>query len=65
MNDLVIKINSLDIGIEIDGEKVAIFLYADDLVLISATEDDLQTLLNELTTWCLANGLNINRKKSN
>ena len=64
VNDLVIKINSLDFGIEIDGEKVAILLYADDLVLISATEDDLQTLLNELTTWCLANGLNINQKKS-
>ena len=38
MNDLVIKIKSLGIGIDIGGE----MLYADDLVLVSATEDDLQ-----------------------
>ena len=38
VNDLVIKIKSLGIGIDIGGE----MLYADDLVLVSATEDDLQ-----------------------
>ena len=60
VNDLVTKINSLDIGIEIDGEKVAVMLYADDLVLISASEDDLQILLNELHIWCSTNSLKIN-----
>ena len=65
VNDLVTKINSLDIGIEIDGEKVAVMLYADDLVLISASEDDLQILLNELHIWCSTNSLKINEQKSN
>ena len=51
MNDLVIKIKRLGIDIDIEGEKVAIMLYADDSVLVSATEDDLQILLQELNTW--------------
>ena len=33
INDLTLKINSLDIGIEINGEKVGILAYADDVVL--------------------------------
>ena len=45
VNDLVIRINSLGTGIEIDGEKVAVMLYADDLVLLAAREEDLQILL--------------------
>ena len=65
VNDLVIKINSLDIGIEIGDEKVAILLYADDLVLVSSSEDDLQILLQELNTWCQNNGIKINEQKSN
>ena len=65
VNDLVVKIRSLGIGIDIDGEKVAIMLYADDLVLVSAKEDDLQILLQELNTWCQNNGVRINQQKSN
>ena len=60
VNDLVIKINSLDIGIEIGDEKVSILLYADDLVLVSSSEDDLQILLQELNTWRQNNGIKIN-----
>ena len=63
VNDLVIKIKRLGIGIDIDGEKVAIMLYADDLVLVSATEDGLQILLQELNTWCQNNGIRITQQK--
>ena len=65
MNDLVIKINSLDIGIEIGDEKISILLYADDLVLVSSSEEDLQILLHKLNTWCQNNGIKINEHKSN
>ena len=65
VNDLVIKINSLDIGIEIGDEKVSILLYADDLVLVSSSEDDLQILLQELNTWCQNNSIKMNEQKSN
>ena len=48
VNDLVTRINSLNIGIDIGREKVAALLHADDLVVIAPTEHDLQVLLNEL-----------------
>ena len=57
MNDLVVKINSLDIGIEIDNEKVSILLYADDLALVSSSENDIQILLQKLNT-----GIKINEQ---
>ena len=41
VNDLVIKINNLNIGIDTNGEKVAILLYEDDLLLVAAKEEDL------------------------
>ena len=65
VNDLVLRINNLDIGIEIDDEKIAVLLYADDLVLIAASEGDLQILLNELNVWCQNNCIKINQQKSN
>ena len=65
VNDLVIKIKSLGSGIDIDGEKIAVMLYAADLVLVTATEDDLQILLQELNTWCQNNDIRINQQKSN
>ena len=65
VNDLVLRVNNLDIGIEIDDEKIAVLLYADDLVLIAASEGDLQILLNELNIWCQNNCIKINQQKSN
>ena len=65
VNDLVLRVNNLDIGIEIDDEKIAVLLYADDLVLIAAGDGDLQILLNELNVWCQNNCIKINQQKSN
>ena len=41
INDLVELINALNIGIDINGEKIGILLYADDAVLLAESEDDL------------------------
>ena len=46
INTLVTDIKALDVGIDIDGEKFAILLYADDIVLLAANENDLQLLLD-------------------
>ena len=48
INDLVSKLASLDVGISINGEKVYILLYADDVVLLGENKHDLQCLLNTL-----------------
>ena len=65
INDLVTVVNTLNVGINIDSEKVAIMLYADDLVLLAESEQDLQLILNEVHEWCKRNKLNINQDKSN
>ncbi|MES9880125.1 MAG: reverse transcriptase family protein [Sedimenticola sp.] len=66
INDLVVHINALDKGIDIgNDERVCILLYADDIVLIAETEDDLQTMLSVLGTWCTENRLQVNPTKSN
>ena len=52
INSLVTDIKALDIGINSDGEKVGILLYADDIVLIAENESDLQLLLDVLNIWC-------------
>jgi hypothetical protein len=38
---LVTNIKALDIGIDIEDEKIGILLYADDIVLIAENENDL------------------------
>ena len=48
MNDLVIHLNRLEIGVDIGGEKVIALLYADNLVLVAASEQDLQIFFNKL-----------------
>ena len=48
INGLATSNDSLDIGIDIDGEKISMLLYADDLVFLSNTENELQTLLDGL-----------------
>ena len=54
-------IKALDKGIDIDQ----VLLYADDIVLLSENENDLQFMLNELDSWCTLNDMSINVNKSN
>ena len=63
INDLVTKISAMELGTDIDGEKVAILLYADDVVLM-CEDEDLQMILETLHTWCTENQLAVNHEKS-
>ena len=51
--------------LDINGEKIAVLLYADDVVLLSENEHDLQCLIDALNEWCNNNQLYINENKSN
>lgn len=64
INNLITDVKELDIGIDIDGQKVAILLYADDLILMSENKEDMQRLLDVLGVWCNNNCLNVNFGKS-
>ena len=65
INDLAIYIKSLDLGVEIDEEKICLLLYADDIVLLAESSCDLQLLLNALYDWCGQNHMSVNTAKSN
>ena len=54
----------MGLGIDIDGENVAILLYADDALLVCENEEDLQMLLETLHAWWEGNKLTVNHDES-
>ena len=57
VNSFIDDINAFNIGIDIDNEKLAIVLYADDMVLLAENEKDPQKMLDVLNCWCTNNAL--------
>ena len=64
INDLAAEINALHCGIKFDNNEVSILLYADDVVLIAESADDLQNMLNTLNNWCNKWRLAVNESKT-
>ena len=64
IDDLVSSLSELDVGININDEKIVILMYADDVVLLSGNEQDLQCLLDALEKWCQDNQMYVNEDKS-
>ena len=46
LNDMAIGIKMLECGVKVDMVDVSILMHADDVVLLSDTEANLQTMLN-------------------
>ena len=65
INGLADDIKSLNKGIDINGRNVSILLYADDIVLISESEVNLQYMLDYMHVWCHKWKLKLNIDKSN
>jgi hypothetical protein len=57
-------LKSFDCGIELDGGKVCILLYADDVVVLANNENQIQIMLNALSMWCTENCMSINTSNS-
>ena len=64
INDLVTELKNLGVGIEINNTMVSLLLFADDLVLISENEKDLQLLLDKFGDWCEKWNVKVNESKS-
>ena len=64
INDLIDKLKILDLGVNINSEKLNILLYADDIVVLAENERDMQSLLDIISEWCNDNKIHINRDKS-
>ena len=52
INDLAVAIKGLNIWVKLGNELVSILLYADDMVLLSESENDMKTLLSTVDLWC-------------
>ena len=64
LNDLATGIKALDCGVDIDAIKLAILLYADDIVLIAPDEMCLQKMLDFVSDWCKKWRMAINSDKT-
>ena len=64
INELVKEINNLNIDVNVGNRAVSMLLYADDMVLISNIEENLQIMLDTMYDWCSKWRLSVNRTKS-
>ena len=64
VNDLAVQLKNLNLGVEVANEKICLLMYADDIVLLTDSEEDMQVLLNKLGEWCNQWRLRINMNKS-
>ena len=55
VNDLGTLLEHSGKGVSLDGVNLSSLFFADDLVLIAETEEDLQQLFDILASWCDAN----------
>ena len=54
----------MNIGVTVGDETVCVLLYANDIVLLADSVDNLQSLLDEVHLWCQSNDLCINESKT-
>ncbi len=64
IKDIVYKDNKMNQSINIGNKKVNSLLYADDIIVLSNTEEELQTMLNTVYAWSMRNMIKLNDRKS-
>ena len=64
INGLLEEIKNSNIGIDVADKKISVLAYADDIVLFSNNENDVQTLLDTVHEWCLRWRLSVNTNKT-
>ena len=65
INDLLDELQKSGLGISINGKDdiISVLTYADDIVLLSPTEEGLQGLLDIVGTWCSRWRVSVNTSK--
>ena len=64
INDLAQEIERLNCGVNLDGTIISVLLYAGDIVFIAPTEENLQSMLDTLNSWCRKLKLTVNQEKT-
>ena len=63
IDDLLKTLNSSSEGIQIGNTNINNLAYADDIVLLANSKENLQTLINKTAGWCKENGMLANISK--
>ena len=64
LNDLATELKDMKLGTMLGDMHICILLYADDIVLISENEQNLQNMLDHVNAWCLKWQMKINPDKT-
>ncbi len=64
INDLALLLNNAGHGVDLDGVKVNVLLYADYLVFVAYCEQHLQAMLDILHQWCMTCCMAVKTNKS-
>ena len=64
INNLAQEINNLNCGLNVGDIMVSTLLYADDIILIAPTAENLQLMFDTLNNWCKKWRLTVNPEKS-
>ena len=64
IDDLATKLIDQKLGVDIDGTNYCILMYADDVVLMAESANDLQKMLDTVYTWMTKWYIILNLKKS-
>ncbi len=64
LNPLLTELKASGLGVSVENSIISVLAYADDLVLLAESENDLQSLINILQNWCLKWRLCVNVDKT-
>ena len=66
INDLAEEMRELNWEVNLDdtNTNISILLYADDIALIAPNEENLQTMLDCVNSWCLKWRMSLNENKT-
>ncbi len=64
IDDLVQEINARQLGFNCQTCTLSTLLYADDIVLVAPSAENLQRLINVVADWCSTWGMNLALKKN-
>ena len=64
INDLAEELKSMNFGIKMGDFHICILLYADDIVLVSEHEQNLQRMLSHVHKWCCKWQMKVNIEKT-
>ncbi len=64
LNPLLSELKASGLGVRVENDIISVLAYADDLVFVAESHQDLQSLIDILKTWCYKWRLSVNIDKT-